>query len=792
MKFSHRLKKIVTSGIFQVIVLALALLLANWNVLSSSIHALAPSGNDSVGHYDVGLYYAKYIFPHTWGWIPNYVGGMPFPQFYPPLFYFVTALFYKISPLSYLHIFEWFTLLLTLSIPSLTALIARRMIASPIAGWFAGGISVFLMSIYYQPFGNLGITVQSTYGVGLVTQLLGFVCLLLWLLFFINIEHSKRDKYLSMFFLWCLFLSNAHVVPTAFIIFASIALFKRKHIVLYFEVGIIPVLLSLFWYIPMLHLFSFMSGRSLGYNTGFKELFIRGIFLIAFIILGIIIGLKKREYTLLGLSSALLIIFVGVFLKIDILIPELPVHFLRSLGSFYLLAPIVVGYVVGRSVNAIPDKVFTGFTILIFALLTILSLTPYAYFKRVSGSYGPKNYTQEHIGAIEEYMKDKTGMVSVEVVGGGRVLNSFIGNSNNALKLSSNYSVLAESAITSMTMIPLRGQFSPKSEIMPVDSYLPRYYSSSFSHTFPITFDQKLDQAASVGVNYFFARTPEKIEDFKKSSHVILDKDFGTWKLFKSVAPVSRAQILSYEPMLLISDVNFKKRTIGAYDYMAFQEAAFARSFFDVVFVNPTDHNLDTIPDLDRFQTLVVSEYRYKDLDKATARIESYAQNHTVILLADQNPLFKRLESIKNKNIHIFTLARNLTSKDALIAAKDLDTVIQFLNNNKMRIAGSESAYIKSLTFGPDTISLQLSQSLQKEVPILIKSSYFPAWEDTTTHTKPYLATPTFMLVYAKDNVDLKFTTDISVYFGYSISLGALVLYGLYIKTQRKNRKNHS
>jgi uncharacterized membrane protein len=48
-------------------------------------------GEDTLGHMELGRYFAEHIFPSIWGWAPSWFGGMPFPQFYPPLFYLLAA-----------------------------------------------------------------------------------------------------------------------------------------------------------------------------------------------------------------------------------------------------------------------------------------------------------------------------------------------------------------------------------------------------------------------------------------------------------------------------------------------------------------------------------------------------------------------------------------------------------------------------------------------------------------------------------------------------------------------------
>ncbi|HYX42130.1 MAG TPA: hypothetical protein VE821_10555, partial [Pyrinomonadaceae bacterium] len=48
-------------------------------------HGTRPRATNGSGHYAIALVYDQTIFPDTFGWTHAYFGGMPFPNFYPPL-----------------------------------------------------------------------------------------------------------------------------------------------------------------------------------------------------------------------------------------------------------------------------------------------------------------------------------------------------------------------------------------------------------------------------------------------------------------------------------------------------------------------------------------------------------------------------------------------------------------------------------------------------------------------------------------------------------------------------------
>src|SRR5712664_2818531 len=77
---------------------------------------------DGTGHSAIAQLYDQTIFPNTFGWTHNCFGGMPFPNFYPPLFYWCVAL------LDHTHLFSF-----ALAFKLMVALPALLM---PAALWF--------------------------------------------------------------------------------------------------------------------------------------------------------------------------------------------------------------------------------------------------------------------------------------------------------------------------------------------------------------------------------------------------------------------------------------------------------------------------------------------------------------------------------------------------------------------------------------------------------------------------------------------------------------------------------
>jgi len=56
---------------------------------------------DGSGHFAIGQIYDQSIFPDTFGWTNAYFGGMPFPNFYPPLFFWLVSLLHHTGLFSF-------------------------------------------------------------------------------------------------------------------------------------------------------------------------------------------------------------------------------------------------------------------------------------------------------------------------------------------------------------------------------------------------------------------------------------------------------------------------------------------------------------------------------------------------------------------------------------------------------------------------------------------------------------------------------------------------------------------
>lgn len=151
---------------------------------------------DGTGHSAIAQIYDQSIFPNTFGWTHGYFGGMPFPNFYPPLFYWCVALLHHTHLFSFASAFKLMVVLPVLLIPAaiwfLTWSLSNRNRIVATAAALAG----VLLLIDVRIMGTLlaGLDYFSTFQIGLYTQPLGFVLMIAWFVVYsgTNEKHAGR------------------------------------------------------------------------------------------------------------------------------------------------------------------------------------------------------------------------------------------------------------------------------------------------------------------------------------------------------------------------------------------------------------------------------------------------------------------------------------------------------------------------------------------------------------------------------------------------------------------------
>jgi hypothetical protein len=147
----------------------------DWEIWSKIWTGMRPRAWDGAGHYALAQIYDQLIFPDTFGWTHAYFGGMPFPNFYPPLFYWLIAILHHTHLVSFTGSFKLVLATSVLLLPVAIWMMAwavsqkNRLVAASAA------CAVLPLLVDKRFFYPLGLGHASTFLVGLYSHPLGFV-----------------------------------------------------------------------------------------------------------------------------------------------------------------------------------------------------------------------------------------------------------------------------------------------------------------------------------------------------------------------------------------------------------------------------------------------------------------------------------------------------------------------------------------------------------------------------------------------------------------------------------------
>ena len=743
-------------------------------LLSSSV---AP-GWDGSAHLAIGELYAKQIFPWTWGWIDNWYLGMPFPQFYPPAFYFLAALFSKIFFfLSYDLIFRIFVFLITFLVPGTVGWCALGLTKSKRAAGLTGLVTALLLSFQGQE-GNYGVSITSTINTGLFSQTLGFLFFVIWLRYFLDDYKKLKNYLLSVIFLSLVFLSSVHLAFPAFIFFCVAAIvdqlfhlrkkqFKeslKNFIYGYLLRGILSFLIAAFWLIPVIIYYKyFLTEVLLVGGESFFYTFVTYAYIPFFLIAAVFISLVHRQKKIAALSITLLtlsicVFFFSPFVSIDL---PFPFHFVRWIPPVIFLFPIVFSYlVVYIYENISKQREKEWFVICIGFFIFFASFAHVWIFQRTDGLYKP--VVGDGYFELQDFFKDKKGSVALvgfTTKGGDQPLSFAIDAALGREGVRTLFSNIRESAMDGLYLTAVRNLLSDSPEAWGINSFLTfdDYFLNSSSY------EKRIDMARWFGVRYIVIDHGSVYDKIKKSNQLTLVKQAGNFTVFEiKNYNQSAVEKLDRPPIAVFSEIGLKDRTGTDVTFSRFSEEWMNDFNPEIIYFRPNTNLIEENSALKNAGGLILASYNYQNLDKAEENVRNFAETRPVIIFNTSNPLVNRLAKDNLKNLYIL----NLPQDNMYERFRDLYPSIQTLMINNI----------------PNTST----------TATLIKESYFPAWDDKKGKSEIYMSSPGFILSF--DSVsknDLEFKMPLIVRWGYLISLLSLIcLIGICFVVKIKRNKN--
>ncbi|MBZ4420776.1 hypothetical protein [Myxococcus sp. RHSTA-1-4] len=741
-----------------------------------------PGGWDGVAHYGVAHLYAQRVFPAVSGWMPEYFAGMPFPNFYPPVFYFLVALGTKVG-MSTTASFWTVQTLASAAVPLLSYECGRRLGGARVAGLVAGALAVGFLA-NNSPVRGLGITLHSTFDAGLSTQLLAHVFTLAFYAAFLEADRGRVPAVLSSVFLALVALTNVHVVWVAAFLFICLVVARlvqapswaaRARVLgLHFAIGLGALLLSAVWVLPMLLKLKYVPTQALETPPpgAFIYAFLR---LGAYLLFGTLAAFFKRDGRALALVATL-----GVMLVFTLL-PTVEVLGLQSLaiqpGRIVVAFPFLMVFLVGYLV-AVAGEVWR-WPHARMAVGAACALVFFAHFKlerEPTGNIGPE-LAAEYQQVIDALGGRTDGRVLVEQGQAGLVdpfgLQVLVGAAGGH----SLTTVFRESAINVFFANPLRNSFSTHQETFGIDGKL---HAGEFDAA-PL--EAQVARLRLFNIQYLAAHSEGIKARLAAMPQVRRVSPPGRWELyaFRDAAP-GTAVVPAYEPVLTFTSFSVKPRPDFGFDFVRLGEEAFRDARLDTPLVLSRAGALDAESDWERFQTALVTEYRYRDEEAAYAALERFSRTKHVVLLASADPLFERLEVLSRDRgtVHVVptispeemkAIAGDLqltdstmTDKEALLYAQRLATreVAKGLFDalEKVRVPLKDAPSVTDSKVEGNTATVTLSAEPSRPVPLWVRQGYFPNWRSAEGEPV-YLAFPTFQLTFTqRRDVTLSFVHD--------------------------------
>ncbi len=694
--------------------------------LLRSFDSWVPGGWDGIAHFSVADLYAQRLFPAFSGWLPEYFAGMPFPDFYPPLFYFLVALLARLG-LSMEAAFLGLQTLASAAVPVLAYGCARRLAAAKTAGFVAGALSIAFL-VDRQPLASFGISLQATFGIGLSTQLLAFCFLLLFYFFFLEAHASRRQATAAALCLAAVALTNVHVVWDAACLFAGLAAARlvaaRGAAARWAElgrsaaVGGVAVLLSACWLLPMLTRLDYVPTMAL--ESPPAALVIYAFFRLGvYLVLGGVAAWANRDARALGLVAGLVLLLAFSSFPSARYLPDLALQPGRFLIAFQFLVPLLVGYLVA-SIRKLTARPWVRVTAALVAIAVF-----FAYIERVDQPFGNLSETQaaDYRQVLAALAGRTDGRVLVEM-GTGAPSDSFglqalVGRAGNH----SLTTVFRESSMSVLFAAPLRNVFSSRQDNFGVDSKVP---SGELLARQGI--EAQLARLSWFNVRYFALKTATARERLFRLPGVVPIAE-GRWSTFELPgAGAGYAEVLPASPVLTFASFSVKRRADADLDFIRLGEELFAAGRREPVLALARTGKLDR-EELAPFALVLVTEYRYDDAERAYAALEAFSRDHSLVLLSSSDPLFARLAALAPGRATVRVVEAPPPSDGAVTAGKAAASELGrrlFAQLDAVRRPLPAAAAVARVDLAGERTVVELTGTPTAPVPVWVKQSYLP------------------------------------------------------------------
>lgn len=753
-----------------------------------------PRATDGSGHWGVAQIYDAGIFPDTFGWTHAYFGGMPFPNFYPPLFHWLVGLL-DAAGLSQGAAFKLVLVVPVLLIPAAVWLLAWRLTGKDdkVATCAACACVVLLVSMNFQT-SPCGLDYASTFVAGFYTQPPGFVLLLAWFALYAGAGRSRLNNALSCALLALTVLSNFFNAFTgAMLVAATLALDvrslwrakseasrgeARRKLTAHFVTPLVAFALCMFWLAPMFGTYEFFATRPLVVPLGnLVTPWLWGWYVVA--AAGVALWLKKscegaRAYLLTLLCLAACVVFASTVAP-----PWFPLQAFRFFSKLNFLLAIPVGVALAALLDFLKVEIRkprTSWAVARHVAVVFLALCAFGLYQSSRPTGGMAFYSPEENERVESVLRfareHRDGRYLVEVLdvsrnplqADGPALNAYLGaQGNETLSV-----VYREASPNSIFFNALVNSVSEGNDSFGISSVLADDLDFAAQ---PVA--RQLERARWLGVRYLLVESAAAKAKLAGEPSIAARYDFDRWSVFELGGEVvARSRALKYRPALVVSDFSVKGRGRNELDFVRLAEEQFADGWFEVLLARSQEMKIDRLDDLENFGALVLDKYDCDDEARAFQLLRDYSQRHALILFTSDAPLFRRVRASLSEfpRAHVVERVRTETHGETVDSFQpsyhyDQSAVRRLwrevraaLEREKTEV--DEGSASVSTVVGKNELSVALdAPRAAGDVPVLVSTTYSPRWR-AREGERVYAATPFFILIFARGPVQLSYARD--------------------------------
>lgn len=536
-------------------------------------------GADGSGHVAALHLYATYVYPDIQGWLPEFFGGMPFPVYYPPLFYWLGATLMKLSGIDANLAAKILTTASVAALPGALFGLARRLGLSEVeAAMGSAWAGVIACGSNLASLGGVGLL--GLFEVGLYTHTLGFAFFSVWCGALPHARRSRTTMALAIVSLTAVILTNVHVLPLAAaytISWLSFDYWRRRSrpgrqgqakpiagTIQSALLVIIPLLIASIWLLPLVYWYTYSVGRPLDAPVLFSEL---GVINIVWpICIWVAWSERRRRPALASLCVALLLAAVAALTPLGGMLKVIPFQPARVLSGVILLCTIPGAFLISQTVRDLIGKGWLYKSVLASCVIMLALVHPWQRFGIASLS--PSE--DEALGNVRRAVKAlPPGMVLVEIVRPNAIFNSS-GREIRELATSRAlahqiamdhrpimWSIFREQAITAPLATAVTNLFSTSQENFEIDGT-----ALSRAASMQVTSENALKLASHLGVDYYLVNSPEQFERLQNTPTVSLLWEVEGWFLFKNLLQPSAAiESVGATPVVGWMSPHFKNRS---------------------------------------------------------------------------------------------------------------------------------------------------------------------------------------------------------------------------------------